>query len=114
MARPSRSSSGLGPAWKGICIFAESQFEREKIIVRGIRQNERIGSRFRDDARAENRGWEVRPSSSGLNHPVFGLGFVLGNKTWLGLVTSRAAKAWRTRIWTVPKLSPILYKSFSH
>ena len=24
------------------------------------------------------------------------------------------ARAWRTRIWTVPKLSPILYKSFSH
>ncbi len=61
----------------------------------GIRQNERIGSRFRDDARAENRGWEVRPSSSGLNDPVFGLGFVLEqqNFAWTGHLASRQSLA---------------------
>ena len=49
---------------------------------------------------------------AGRMTPVFGLGFAVENRTWLGLITSRAAKAWRTRIWTVPKLSPILYKLF--
>ena len=35
------------------------------------------------------------------------------NRTWPGLIISRAAKAWLTRIWTVPKLNSILDKLFS-
>jgi 2-haloalkanoic acid dehalogenase type II len=62
-------------------------------------------------------GWDAAgaaSSSSGLQMiGSSGSGLRWRNGTRLGLVISRAAKAWRTRIWTVPKRSPILYKPFS-
>jgi hypothetical protein len=70
-ARPPRSSSVLR-AWEGICLFAESQFGREKVIVRGHQQNERIGSRFRDNgAQRITVGSRHRPAAT--NDRVFWL-----------------------------------------
>ena len=71
-------------AWEGICLFAELQFGREKVIARG-RENERIGSRFRDDGGGESRlGLWHRPAR--YNDSVFGLGFALEEQSlaWTG------------------------------
>ena len=86
---------GTGSCVGRICIFPKRSLSMRKSSSGGIRQNERIGSRSRDDVRAENRGREVRPSSSGVNDPVFGLGFVLEqqNFAWTGHLAGRQGLA---------------------
>jgi hypothetical protein len=64
-----------------------------KVIVRGHQQNERIGSRFRDDGRREITagGCVIVQRAT----PVFGLGFALEeqNLAWIGHLAGRQSLA---------------------
>jgi hypothetical protein len=99
--------------WKRICLSAESQFGCGKSLSADIGRMSGSAVGFEVTARRES-GWGVASSSSGLRM-IRSSGSALRwwNRIWLGLVISRASKAWRTRIWTVPKLSPTMYKSLS-
>ena len=62
--------------WEEICLFAESPFRLEKVIVRGLQQNKRIDSLLRDDMRSESTvGCAIVLWAT--NDPIFGLGFAL-------------------------------------
>ena len=65
-------------------VFLRRIAVREKVIVRGRKQNERIGSRFRDDGAQRITAGGCIIVQRATNDPVFGLGFALRG-TELGL-----------------------------
>jgi len=60
---------------------------------------------------AETRGWNYLATRPTTPKEFAGRDVHAHRGRRLGHLAT--AKAWRTRIWTVPKLNPILYKLFS-